>query len=802
MLLKFSSLILALSISVTSTAQIHKATVAGQVKDFNDKSNLPFVTAVLKLEKDTSLVMGTITNEEGRFTLASVADGNYILEFTYVGYKRHKQNIFVGSLSDYLDLGTVELTQDDKQLDEVTVTTKQDAISGKLDKKTFDLNENSTQAGGSVLQAIKNLPGITTDQDGKVQVRGSDKVMVLIDGKQTALTGYNNQSGLDNIPASAIDKIEIINNPSAKYDANGNAGIINIIYKKSKQTGWSGKAGLIGGIGALWVKRENYPGIRPQYQNTPKINPSLALNYRQKKINVFLQGDYLYSETLNKNEFVDRFYDDGQIIRQQTKRNRNTGLGIVKSGLDWNRNENDMLSFSTMFSSEKIIDNGDEPFFNQYGEQLRLWQFLEDELKTTITASSAFQHKYKQPGRILNISLNYTFHRENEKYFFTNYMPTFTGKDAFKLISDEHVGDCNIDYIRPLKFGKFETGVKYRQRYIPTNMQFIPGLNSPLDTASGGPATYAESIPATYFTYAFENKKFEAEAGLRMEYVNVHYEAPPNHPVYQSDGYSYFQPFPNARFGYKVNDKNKFSAFYNRRVDRPGDVDIRVFPKYDDAEIVKVGNPSVKPQFTNSFELAYKRTLRKGYFYSALYYRLSEGTITRIAVTAPGSPIIYNIIQNAGKSNNTGLELMYAGELSSWMNINVNGNIYQNTIEAFSVVNKYPITQTFNAEKQSMISGNLKINSTFHLPKKVDVQVLAVYLAPDVVPQGSTDARYYIDLGLKKSIQNGKGEIFANATDVLNTLRIKKTVYGNGFHYISQDYYETQVLRVGYSYKF
>jgi len=165
------------------------------------------------------------------------------------------------------------------------------------------MEANISQSGGSILQVMQNLPGVTV-QEGKVMLRGSDKVAVLVDGKQTALTGFGSQTSLDNIPASAIDKIEIINNPSAKYDANGNAGIINIIFKKNRQEGFNGKVGMMAGLGALWIKRGNLPGIRPQFQNTPKLNPSVALNYRKKNINTFFQGDVLYTPTLNKNEFV------------------------------------------------------------------------------------------------------------------------------------------------------------------------------------------------------------------------------------------------------------------------------------------------------------------------------------------------------------------------------------------------------------------------------------------------------------------------------------------------------------------
>lgn len=786
---------------LNGNTQNNSVTLSGIVKEKSTNAPMPYVTVVLKTEKDSALVLGTITNEEGRFTINTIKKGNYYIETSFIGYKIVRQKLFVGDLSSFLDAGTILLPDDSKTLSEVEVSAKQDEINSKMDKKTFNVSDNVSQTGGSVLQTMQNIPSITV-QDGKVQLRGSDKVTVLIDGKQTALTGFGNQSGLDNIPASAIEKIEIINNPTAKYDANGNAGIINIIYKKNKQDGLNGKVGLSTGLGALWIKKQNLPTIRPQYQYTPKINPSLSLNYRKNKVNVFFQGDYLYTQTLNKNEFVTRTYNDGTVINQQTKRNRTTTIGTAKTGLDWNINENNSFTISGLFSSEKILDNGDEPFFNNdLTQRNRLWKFLEDELKTTVTASAGYEHKFKQVGRKLNIGFNYTFHREDEKYYFENILPTYTGLDSFKLISDEHVADFNLDYVQPLKYGKIETGFKFRRRVIPTNMKFIAGLNSPLDVNAGGWATYEETIPALYGNYIFENKKLEVEAGLRIEYVDLQYKVNPNHNTYKSDGYNYTQPFPNIRLGYKINDKNKLSVFYNRRVDRPNEVDIRIFPKYDDAEIIKIGNPALRPQFTNLFEIGFKSSYNKGYFYSALYHKIADATITRVAST-DSSKLIYSIMQNADRSYNTGIELVFSQELVKWFSFNINVNAYQNTINQFTVVNKYPTTNIYNAPKQEIISGNTKLNCMFKLPKSLDIQLTAVYLAPDIIPQGQIGQRFSLDFGIKKSIQKNKGELFINATDLLNTMQIKKNIQSNDFKYVSTDYYETQVIRIGYNYKF
>lgn len=800
---KIISILLIITCLVSySFGQNKGITVSGLIKDKVAKSPLAYVNVVLKTEKDSAFVTGAVSNDDGRFTLTNIKPSNYYFEISFIGYVTKRKALYVGSLSDFLDLGSIDLEEDKRTLNEVIVSAKQDEVSGKMDKKIFAVEDNISQAGGSVLQTMQNLPGVSV-QDGKVQLRGNDKVTVLIDGKQTALTGFGNQTGLDNIPASAIEKIEIINNPSAKYDANGNAGIINIIYKKNKQEGFNGKVGLTTGIGSLWVRQENLPGIRPQYQFTPKINPSLSLNYRKKNLNVFFQADNLYTETLNKNEFVTRTYDDGVVINQQLKRNRNTNFLTTKAGIDWQINDKNSLSISNLFGSEKIIDRGDQPFFNSgNSESLRLWQFLEDELKTTVMATAAFQHKFKQAGHLLNFGFNYTFHREDEKYYYDNYLPTSTGTDAFKLLSDEQVYDLNIDYIKPLKYGRIETGIKLRNRNIPTNMQFIPGANSVLDFNAGGWATYKELIPAMYGNYIFENKKWEAELGLRMEYVKIRYEVNPNHNTYSSSGYEYTQPFPNARLAYKINERNKISLFYNRRVDRPNEVDIRIFPKYDDAEIIKVGNPALQPQFTNSVELGFKTSWQKGYFYSASYHRFADGTITRISSIVPNSKLIYAIFQNAGKSYNTGIEMVLSQEVAKWYSFNLNMNAYHNQINAFTVINKYPEPNIFTADKQEIISGNIKLNNTVHLPKNYDMQLTAIYLAPDIIPQGKIAHRFSLDMGIKKSVFKGKGELFLNATDMLNTLVIKKEIQGQGFKYTSTDYYETQVIRLGFNLKF
>lgn len=794
---------MALCAPIFLLAQSKGVTLSGKIQDNGLKTGLAYVNVLLKTAKDSVFVAGTITNEEGFFSFSALEQGNYTLETSFIGYQTHKQTVLIGQLSDFLDLGTILMSENNQALNEVVVRAKQDEISAKMDKKSYAVADNINQSGGSVLQAMSNLPSVTVGQDGKVQLRGSDKITVLIDGKQTALTGFDSQKGLDNIPASAIERIEIINNPSAKYDANGNAGIINIIFKKSNQEGFNGKIGLATGLGALWIRKENLPTIRPQFQNTPKLNPSLSINYRKNKINTFLQADWLYTQTLNKNEFSTRSYENGDKIFQQVKRNRTTTYATAKMGMDYTLNAQNTLTISGLFNQEKIDDKGDNPYFkNDFSNRYRLWQFVEDEVKYTASLTAAFVHKFKQAGHFLNINSSYYFHREDEKYNFTNILPASTGTDAFKLLSDEHVFDINFDYVKPLKQGRLETGLKIRRRSIPTNMQFFAGVNSPIDTKSGGWANYDEIIPALYGNYVFETNKYEFEGGLRLEYVDVIYKVNPDHNTYKSDGYAYTQPFPNLRFAYKINENNKISLFYNRRVDRPNEVDIRIFPKYDEPELIKVGNPTLKPQFTNTLELGYKNVLPKGSFYTAFYHRTIDGTISRIATQIPNSILLYNIFQNAGRSYNTGIEVIWQQKPIKTLSYTASINVYRNTINAFSVTNKYPVPTIYAAEKQERTSGNAKFNTLAQLPKGYEVQITAIYLAPDIIPQGEIGSRFGFDFGIKKSLQKGRGELFLNATDIFNTMQIKKDIKGTTFVLESTDYYETQVVRMGYTYKF
>ncbi|MCB9184274.1 MAG: TonB-dependent receptor [Flavobacteriales bacterium] len=797
---------LALAVAARSMAigQVGHVAVSGGLVDAETKAALPYFTITLHDPTDSSLIGGTLSGEDGRWTLEQVLPGDYDLRTGGVGYGTHRERIHVGSLSPHLELGAIPMRPGAVELGEFEVVQHVDEVRGAMDRKVYRLDDNTSQSGGTVLQALRNLPGVTVDQrNGKLQLRGSDKVAVLVDGQQSALTGFGNQSGLDNIPASAIERIEVINDPSAKQDANGMAGIINIIYKKDRREGLHGKASMMAGLGALGAKQADLPTVRPQYSGTPKLGPSLGLNWNRKKVALHLQADLLHQRVLNRDEHFTRTFADGASVRQQYLENRDQTSYTTKLGSDITLNARDALSISALFGREAHIDHGDVVYFDgATSERRRLWQFYEDEVNTSANFATAFTHRYAQPGRRLDIGLNYTFHREDEVYDITDNTATGTGYNNTALIADEHVGDLKLDYTRPTKHGRWEAGGKFRWRNIPTRISYAAGVGSPLDPGAAGGATYNEVIPALYTTYVFEREKDELEAGLRVEHVTLNYTVDPGHNTYSSDGYSYLQPFPNLRYARKVSERSRISASVSRRVDRPDEGDLRIFPKYDDPTILRIGNPGLLPQFTLRGELGYKLEFAKGYGYGAVYHRVTDDILTRIVTGDGSSTQLYTLAQNAGRGTNTGLEVVIDQQLTKSVRLNVNGNLYQNAIDAFSTVSAYPVPTPYTAARQRTTSGNVKVNARSEVRKGLDVQLTGIWQARDIVPQGSIGPRWSVDLGVVRKFPGLRSDLTIAATDLFNTYRIPKVVVGDGFKLVSTDYLESRAVRVTWAWTF
>ena len=804
----FSIFFTVIFISCIASAQV---TLSGRVISQTDKQALPYSTVSIVKHSENEIVAGVITNDQGRFTITNLKPGEYDVLISFIGFEPAKKNILVGTLNKTLDLGNIFLNELSFELEGVTITAQHQAqnVSVALDKKTFSASEFLANSGGSVLDMMKSLPWLTVNQESKVELRGSDKVAVLIDGQQSALTGFGSQRGLENIHASQIESIEIINNPSAKYDAAGMAGIINIKFKQEKKKGLNGDAGFTIGDGALTKRKTDLPTGMPSYSNNLKYTPSLNLNYKTEMFNLFLQAYWTHQKRLPNNEFSTRIYNNGMITESQVAENRSQNHYNVKLGFDWNPTPNQTITVFGLYDYEWHIDTTRVWYFTDrnYPNPTRKWSFYESE--GTGFTNFTLQHKYKfeQPGHELNSQLLFTKGWEDETYnlYQDGPVPAFPviKTDKTVVLAPEYVYQLNSDYSKPLPFGRLELGGQGRLRHMPIAYTMTKDpANTALIYDYGNWSKWDENLFSAYANLVAELEKIDIEAGLRSEYTTVSYDFAPNQ-YFKNDSYNYFDLFPNARLTYKLNRTNKISLFYNRRIDRPGEDILRIFPKYDDPELLKIGNPMLRPQYTQNVELAHKLSWAEGSLNTALYFKNISAFYTRVYVQNPDhEEITIKAYDNLGRSTNTGIELSFDQKVTKKWNLTGSINFYQNTIFAHSGTIQFPRPQAYTIEKRTDNPMFAKLSNHIKLPWAIQAELSGVYYSKKNIGQGEELSRGGVDLGLKKSFMNGKLETTFSATDIFNTMGIRQNIKSEGFKVEYCNFYETQIITLGAKYKF
>ncbi|MBG0858696.1 MAG: TonB-dependent receptor [Bacteroidales bacterium] len=798
-------LLILISASITAFPQ---TTVSGRILSQDDRQPLINSTVSVYLSGTSDLVTGVITNEEGRFSISNLPAGEYDYLISYIGYESVKRQVLTGVLNKVLDLGNILMKPASMELNEVNVVGQKQVVSPALDKKSYSAESFISGSAGSALDIIKTLPGVVIDQESRIILRGSDKVAILIDGKQSSLTGFGSQKGLESIPASQIESIEIINNPSAKYDAAGMAGIVNIIFKKSAGKGFSGDFGITPGIGMLTRRKADLPTGMPSYSDNWKLTPSLNLNYKTEKLNLFWQSYLIHQRRLPNNEFTTRFYDSGDMTESQVAENRSQNHYNLKLGLDWNLTPKQTITLFGLYDYEWHIDTTRVWYFgNQdYVSPLRRWGFHESE--GTGFTNVTLQHKYRfqQAGHELNSQVLFTKGWEDETYNLSQDGPSpypVINSDKTRVLAPEYVYLVSTDYTRPLPFGRMEAGIQGKLRHMPITYTVTKDpSNTALIYDFGDWSRWDEDMAGGYMNLISEFSKFDIEAGLRGEYTSVKYRFAPN-PYFNEDQYDYFSLFPNIRFTLKAGRSNKISLFYNRRIDRPGEDILRIFPKYDDPELLKIGNPSLRPQFTQNFELAHKYLWQSGSFYTSLYHKIIDDYFTRIYIQDPvHNEITIKAYENLGRAANTGIEITLDQKISAWWKVSASANMYRNTIFAHSGQIDFPEPQSYSIVKRSDAPFFTKVISQLNLPNDLRIEMTGQLFSAKNIGQGRELSRGGVDLGIKKSFLGSKLELSLAATDIFNTMGIRQEIAGEGFQVEYQNFYETQVFSLLCRYKF
>ncbi|WP_159791538.1 TonB-dependent receptor [Croceibacterium salegens] len=736
-----------------------------------------------------------VSDEAGRAVLTDVPQGRYRLTVTAAGYAPFTTEVLVGRTATALDLGTIALEADSGNRILVQGARQQDVDLG-AGVNSYDIANDAIASSGTLLGALGTLPGITVEREGEVLLRGSDRVVILVDGKPSALTGIGNQRGLDSIPAGNVARVEVINNPSARYGAQGGAGIINIVMRESREAGWLGHVGVKGGFGALWRRQDDLPTELGSYTWTPKISPYFSLTHSGASADYQLQGEMLSQRKLPNNEFTTRFYNDGRIIASQVPENRQQTQYILKGGTDQRLSDDDILSISGVFDIEDHLDQAQVPFIETTSNTLtRYWFWRENEQTGHASGALNYRHDFAEAGHNIQLRGEYIRGWEDETYRLNEVSPVRIGTDQTRIVAIENTVPVSLDYVRPLRAGRIELGAKVQWRWIPVEYTTVPGQMSIIYPGLGETSDWRETIYAGYANFVWEPGWLVVEAGLRAEQTSVAYGLDPANIYYpNNDAYDYFRLFPNVRLTKELAGGTDISLFYNRRVDRPGEPELRVFPKYDDPELLKVGNPYLRPQFTTAWELSVQHDFGALSGSLAVYRRRISDAFQRIyAIDASNQTydIVNKIYANTGVATNIGAELIGYWKPSDKVRLTASFSGYNIHRDETDITLLFPYVRSLTLPETEDFTWDGKIGLELALGNSTQAQVNATYYAPRDIAQGRQDKRGALDLSLTREIGD-KWKLSLVANDVFNTFGTRTHVDGVGFDALYENFYETQ----------
>ena len=762
-------LILLVFFGETFAQSAEKSILKGKVLDSISMSPLGSASIRVFNSRDKKIVNGNLASDSGEFSIG-LAFGTYYAEVEFMGYRPHKTRDFILSKDKpVFDAGNIRLGFSANTLKEVVVQAERSSMQLSLDKKIFNVGKDLANAGGSASDILTNIPSVSVDPEGNVKLRGSDNVRILIDGKPSGLVSFKGGSGLQQLQASMIDRVEIITNPSARYEAEGMAGIINIVLKKDKRQGFNGSFELTTG----------YP---------TNLGGAANLNYRHKKINFFINYGIAYRRQPGSGTLYQEVYGkDTTFILQQTNNGMLTGFNNnIRGGLDYYFTENSILTGSYLFrrsDANRKTNIRYQDYFNTTSNLTSISTRTqnEDEAEPNSEYSLNYKRSFDQKGHELVAEVKYLDNWESSRQVFTqNFFKPDGAENVSKAILQKSPNDeyekqwlFQVDYTKPIgKEGKMEMGARSSFRnmvndYLVTEKnaagEFValPGLDNVF--------LYDEKINAAYGILGNKSNKISYQAGLRAEWTDVKTTLEETHQV---NPRKYMNLFPSAHFTVELAKQNAIQLSYSRRVRRPVYDDLSPYMTFSDSRNFFSGNPDLNPEFSNVFEIGHIRYFDKGSFSSSVYYRSTKGKIDRIRkVDAAGNSSTRP--ENLLSQNAFGTEFTSGYSPYKWWKLDFNFNFFHADIDGSNLIKSY---------KVSTYSWFVRQTSRFMFPKNFDIQVRGNYEAPQKTAQGTRKSLYYIDLSTSKDVFKGNGTLTFNVLDVLNSRRNRYTSSGPGFY--------------------
>lgn len=764
-------------------------------KIVDGKTNKGIEAASVQLFKlsNNTLAGGMLTKPNGDFDILNISTtDSFRLEVSAIGYAMQEMTIVFDKKGvSEKDLGNIKMQADAKYLGSVTVTAQKPALQMGIDRKVFDVEKSLVSTGGTGIDVMRNIPSVSVDVDGNVLLRNSSP-QIFVDGRPTILT-------LDQIPADNIERVELITNPSAKFDAASMGGIINVVLKKNRKLGLNGIVSA--GVG------------------TPRIaNGNMALNWREGKVNFFVSGSYNQSGGRTKSETYRTNKDNGvatDYFNQFTETDRMRRFGSIRFGMDYFMDNRNTLSISQNFVKGRFTNDEvqNQEYFDLHRQPHHFGARFSDNIGNMNRSNTqlVFKHNFPETGKSLSADVTYNTGRGDNE---SNILNTYANPDGSQYADDNRVlnngNDKNnqvtvqVDFVDPTgDDNKLETGVRtfindFTGAFNAFSMN--NGFKEKLPLSNN--YTYREMVHAGYVTYTGKVLGIGYQAGLRAEYSKFDGEL-----IDSARKFGYEYPdgfdnlfnalFPSLYLTKTIGEGQEIQLNYSRRIRRPNFWQLNPFIDINDPFNIRQGNPNLKPEFNNAFEFNYNNTYNTGSFLGVLYFRHSTGEFTRYSDTitaeqyeklnnaAVDPSAILNTFVNADYENNIGAEFTLQQRIGKQMDITPTINMQYRKVK--SGVNNTDLSNDgFSWESKLIV--NYRIASASPVFNKLSFQLMGEYESPEIMPQGKSKEQYVADFGVRKEMLKNKVVLTFNVNDIFNSRRW-------GSIYDTEDFYQDSYRR-------
>ncbi len=792
--------------------------VTGKVVDAQTNQPIEYANVVIYRWKDSTVANGTVTNFDGQFIIDKLMMGRYFMKISYIGYATKRfDSIIVRQGQTSFVYNNVKLNPKNVNMNEVVVASEREQMNYNIDKKVYNVDKNLANSGGTAIDVVQNLPAVQVDADGGVSVRGNSNITVLIDGRPAEMAGFSGSDVLAQIPASQIESIELVTNPSAKYDPQGTAGIINVVLKKRSNLGVNGSIMANAGTKGRYstsvngnLRGENF-NLFGSYDGRFFNFNSNGSTIRNSEFNGITSILDQYSSNSNKiknNSFSfggDYYFTEKEFVTLSTQQR----FGGFDS---YNNNE------SKNYNSQNILDS----HFNRTSNSDR----TNGSSNYTLSYKKTFENKAQELTADLMYSQSSMTNLSNiQQNYFVNLQLNSLAPSLQKTSSDNSNKMLNfeVNYNQPLNsWGKVEIGMRSLLRDLRMFNDYFNYNNSLNDWMmnSLNHYDYKEQLYALYGIYSNAIDKFNFQFGLRAEQAVIDGEVLTSNSKFTS---KYFELYPTAHFRYSISNFDEVTLSYSRRIDRPRNNQLNPYEdKSDSLNIVK-GNPNLKPQFFNSVEAGYSTLFNKTGLVTNVYYRTSSNLISTISNLQPNG-ITYSTYENVSKGSSYGIDFIVTQPIDDWWRLSGTISYYTNKVEDKG---------TLGGTRESS-SWRTIINSQMTLGQGFTLQSMIFYNSPSIMLMmggfggfsggggmrggggmggdfgggffgASTQTKikelYWMDLMLRKDFLDGQLSLTLRASDIFNTRKFNTTTTALNFTSVNKRLFDSRTINIGITYR-